>query len=88
MLRNSASKSKFVTDLWTSPATTEIVRKALNMPVDIIMPMEIGHTNIQVMGDDCSLDRLTAEPSLESMSLTDEELSYDPLSAGSVIPWQ
>jgi hypothetical protein len=87
-LRNVASRSKFVTDLWTSPATTALVRKALGVPVEIIMDHEIGHTNIQIVDSGTSLDHLQATPSLESTPLTAEEQNYDPLSSGSVIPWQ
>ena len=87
-LRNVASRSKFVTDLWTSPATTAIVQKALGVPVEIIMDHEIGHTNIQIAGSSTTLDHLQATPSLESMALTAGEQDYDPLSSGSVIPWQ
>lgn len=88
LLRNVASRSKFVKDLWTHPETLKIIRNALGVNVDIIMPYEIGHTNIQLASPDMPLEHLQAEPQISPIALTDEQRNYDPLAADSVIPWQ
>lgn len=88
LLRNVSSRSKFVKDLWTHPETLKIVRDALGVDVDIIMPYEVGHTNIQLASPEMPLEQLKVEPPSESVALTEEQKNYDPLSADSVIPWQ
>lgn len=58
------------------------------------MPMEMGHTNVQVNGGGGAagggdvLAQVKVEPSGVAEELTDEQKTYDPLGANSVIPWQ
>ncbi|KAK4493582.1 hypothetical protein PRZ48_015249 [Zasmidium cellare] len=87
LLRDVSSRSKFIKDLWTHPKTLDIVRSALGVDIDIIMPYEIGHTNIQLASPDMPLSNLQPVPQVSAVALTDEQKSYDPLSADSVIPW-
>lgn len=87
-LRNLAKVSKFVNDFWTHPDTLSIISNVLGIEVVAVMPIEIGHTNIQVSGSGDVLSQLKIHPSQEARPLTKEEESYDPLSGLSVIPWQ
>lgn len=88
-LRNVASQSKFVRDLWKHPETMKRVSEALGVQVQIIMEMEIGHTNIQVSRNaEMMFDYQTGEPSVGKVELSEEERQYDPLKGESVIPWQ
>jgi len=55
------------------------------------MPIEIGHTNIQVEGTTITemSSNLTVEPSVEKLDLSPEDRAYDPLKdKSSIIPWQ
>lgn len=88
LLRNVASRSKFVKDLWTHSETLKVIRDALGVNVDIIMPYEIGHTNIQLASPDMPLEDLQAIPQVSPIALTEEQKCYDPLAGDSVIPWQ
>lgn len=90
LLRNVSKHSKFVRDLWSHPETTAIVSNALGVPLEIIMPLEMGHTNIQVNGSGPGdmMKQLRVEPSAEATVLTEAEKSYDPLGHNSVVPWQ
>lgn len=67
-----------------------IISDAIGVPLSIIMPAEIGHTNIQARGDTISemLTTLKPEPSTEKIELTEEQKSYDPLNDRAIIPWQ
>lgn len=68
-----------------------IVSEAVGVPLDVIMPTEIGHTNIQVEGTTVSemTKKLKVEPTAEKVELTVEERAYDPLKdASAIIPWQ
>lgn len=88
-LRNVAPQSKFVRDLWKHPETMKRVSEVLGVEVDIIMEMEIGHTNIQMCGEGAmKFEYETGEPSVEKVELSEEEKKYDPLKGESVIPWQ
>ncbi|KAL1306341.1 hypothetical protein AAFC00_005056 [Neodothiora populina] len=87
VMRNVSKCSRFVADFWSHPETTRIVSSALRVPLDVIMPMEMGHTNIQVTGQTDLLEQLRVEPSVEATPLTEEEKNYDPLGSNSVIPW-
>lgn len=89
-LRNVSKYSKFVKDFWSHEETNRIVCEALQVPVEVIMDHEMGHTNIQVSvagGSGDVFSQLRVEPSTESRELTKEEKEYDPL-ANSVVPWQ
>jgi hypothetical protein len=89
ILRDLAKHSKFIRDLWTHPETMRIVSEVADVPLAIIMPTEIGHTNIQVTGN--TVDDLIRELDVEprrSFVYTNEQRNYDPLKANSVIPWQ
>ena len=88
LLRNVASQSKFVRDLWTHPETMGVVNKALGVNLEVVSEFEIGHTNVQLAASGSSIDDLGVRPSDTEVALTDEEKSYDPLSADSVVPWQ
>jgi len=90
LLRNPSQYSKFVRDFWSHEETNRIVCQALGVSVEVIMDLEMGHTNIQVSADDAGddvLGNLTVEPSTEARELTEAEKNYDPLGADSVIPW-
>lgn len=87
-MRNVASKSKFVSDLWSHPQTTALVSKTLGVDLEVMMPMEMGHTNVQITGDSSDLQHLRGPPTMEKTPLTEEQKAYNPLSSGSVIPWQ
>ncbi|KAJ5151123.1 uncharacterized protein N7482_010375 [Penicillium canariense] len=90
VLRDAVRYSKFVRDFWTHPVTLRIVSEAAGIPLEIIMPTEIGHTNIQVKGSTISemKNNLTTEPTLERVILSPEDREYDPLKdASAIIPW-
>lgn len=87
-LRNVAKISKFVRDLWTHPTTLAIMSEILGTQVDVIMPTEIGHTNIQVTGAGDVLEQLSIQPQAGPCTPPEKDESYDPLSGASVIPWQ
>lgn len=86
LLRNVASQSKFVRDFWKHPETMTVVNRALGVDLEVVSDFEIGHTNIQLAKEDSAVDDLSVKP-LEVL-MTEEEKSYDPLSADSVVPWQ
>lgn len=91
VLRNVEKQSKFIKDFWTHPETMGIVSEAMGVPLDVIMPTEIGHTNIQVEGATISqmTEKLNIEPTVEKVELSAEERAYDPLKdTSSIIPWQ
>ncbi|GAB1194502.1 hypothetical protein APSETT444_003748 [Aspergillus pseudonomiae] len=85
ILRNLAQHSKFISDLWTHPETMRIVSEVAGVPLTIIMPIEIGHTNIQTAG--CTVDdlmrELDVEPKANSVCM-DEQDGYDPLRESAV----
>lgn len=88
ILRNLAQHSKFVHDLWTHPETMKIVSEVAGVPLTIIMPTEIGHTNIQSPG--CTVDELIKELEVEpraKCSFMDEDMAHAQLGASAVIPW-
>ncbi|KAJ6032501.1 hypothetical protein N7540_003233 [Penicillium herquei] len=90
VLRDAGKQSNFIKDFWTHPETMRIVCEAMGVPLDIIMPMEIGHTNIQVEGTTVAemTKSLSLEPTAEKVELTLEERSYDPLKdTSTIIPW-
>lgn len=90
ILRNVARYSKFVHDFWTHPATTRIISEALETGVEPVMPVEIGHTNIQGRGENIEEIKagLKAEPTAEAVELSLEDMNYDPLKDDAIIPWQ
>lgn len=91
VLRGAEKHSRFVRDFWTHPETMRIVSEAIGVPLEIVMPTEIGHTNIQVEGATIPemTARLKVEPSAERVELSAEERAYDPLTdASAIIPWQ
>ncbi|KAJ5775685.1 uncharacterized protein N7511_000696 [Penicillium nucicola] len=90
VLRDAVKQSKFVNDFWTHPETMRIVSDAVDVPLEIVMPTEIGHTNIQVEGRTIPemASNLNVEPSLEKLELSVEDRAYDPLKdASAIIPW-
>ncbi|CAG8899784.1 unnamed protein product [Penicillium egyptiacum] len=90
VLRDAVKQSKFVNDLWTHPETMRIVSEAVGVPLEVVMPTEIGHTNIQVEGTTIAemASNLKVEPAAEKLQLSPEERSYDPLKdASAIIPW-
>ncbi|RAQ71267.1 hypothetical protein COH20_003454 [Aspergillus flavus] len=80
ILRNLAKHSKFISDLWTHPETMRIVSEVAGVPLTIIMPTEIGHTNIQTAGGtvDDLMRELDVEPRANCVCV-DEQNGYDPL---------
>ena len=91
VLRDAVKQSKFVNDFWTHPETMRIVSEAVGVPLEVVMPTEIGHTNIQVEGTTIAemASNLKAEPAVEKLELSDEDRCYDPLKdASAIIPWQ
>lgn len=91
VLRDAVKHSRFIKDFWTHPETMRIVSEASGVPLEVVMPTEIGHTNIQVEGatipEMCS--NLKVEPSVEKLDLSPEDRAYDPLTdKSSIIPWQ
>ncbi|KAH8700757.1 hypothetical protein BGW36DRAFT_395782 [Talaromyces proteolyticus] len=90
VLRGAHKQSKFIKNFWTHPETMRIVSEAMGVPLDVIMPTEIGHTNIQVEGATISemTKKLKVEPAVEKVELSPEERAYDPLKdASAIIPW-
>ncbi|KAJ5587695.1 uncharacterized protein N7459_003460 [Penicillium hispanicum] len=90
VLRDAAKHSTFIQDFWTHPETMRIVSEAAGVPLEVVMPTEIGHTNIQVEGATVSemASNLNVEPSVGKEELSDEDRSYDPLKdERSIIPW-
>lgn len=90
VLRDAVKHSQFIKDFWTHPETMRIVSEASGVPLEVVMPTEIGHTNIQVEGttipEMCS--NLKVEPSVEKLDLSPEDRAYDPLTdKSSIIPW-
>lgn len=91
VLRDAVKYSNFIKDFWTHPETMRIVSEAVGVPLEIVMPTEIGHTNIQVEGStmDEMKQNLKIEPSSEKVELTAADRAYDPLKDSSaIIPWQ
>lgn len=91
VLRDAAKRSKFINDFWTHPKTMAIVSEAVGVPLEVIMPTEIGHTNIQVEGNTVTemTSNLRVEPVVEKLELSAEDRGYDPLKdKNSIIPWQ
>lgn len=91
-IRGSARYSKFIHDLWTHPETLRIMSDALEVPVEVMMPLEIGHANVQGMGDTVAEMRKQIsielpEASSVKVELTEAQKVYDPLGQ-SVVPWQ
>ncbi|CAG8014733.1 unnamed protein product [Penicillium salamii] len=90
VLRDAAKRSKFINDFWTHPKTMAIVSEAVGVPLEVIMPTEIGHTNIQVEGNTVTemTSNLKVEPVVEKLELSAEDRGYDPLKdKNSIIPW-
>ena len=91
VLRDAVKYSNFVKDFWTHPETIRIVSEAAGVPLEIVMPTEIGHTNIQVHGStvDDMKKNLQIEPHHEKVELSVADRAYDPLKDSSaIIPWQ
>jgi hypothetical protein len=91
VLRDAEKQSNFIKNFWTHPETMRILCEAMGVPLDVIMPTEIGHTNIQVEGATVSemTKNLNVEPTAEKVELTVEERAYDPLKdVSTIIPWQ
>lgn len=91
VLRDTVKQSQFIRDLWTHPETMRIVSEACGVPLEVVMPTEIGHTNVQVEGASVSemCSNLKVEPSVEKLELSPEDRTYDPLKdKSSIIPWQ
>lgn len=91
VLRDAVKRSKFINDFWMHPETMKIVSEAAGVPLEVVMPTEIGHTNIQVQGTTIAemSGNLQVEPSVEKLELSPEDRAYDPLNdTKSIIPWQ
>jgi arginine repressor len=68
-----------------------IVSEVMGVPLNVVMPTEIGHTNVQVEGATVSemTKKLKVEPSVKNVELSAEERAYNPLKdASAIIPWQ
>ncbi|KAL2817958.1 hypothetical protein BDW59DRAFT_181961 [Aspergillus cavernicola] len=90
VLRDAVKLSKFIRDFWTHPETMRIVSEASGVPLEVVMPTEIGHTNIQVEGTTIPemTRNLRVEPLVEKVELSPEDRAYDPLTdKSSIIPW-
>ncbi|KAJ5883508.1 uncharacterized protein N7473_010394 [Penicillium subrubescens] len=90
VLRDAAKESNFIKDFWTHPQTMSIVSEVMGVPLNVVMPTEIGHTNVQVEGATVSemTRKLKVEPSVEKVELSAEERAYNPLKdASAIIPW-
>ncbi|KAI9745259.1 MAG: hypothetical protein M1818_001538 [Claussenomyces sp. TS43310] len=89
ILRNVAEHSTFIHDFWTHPMTLRLVSDAAGLPLSIVMPTEIGHTNIQTSGVTMEemIAELSVEPDTTKVQLSEEEKAYDPLTSKSIIPW-
>lgn len=91
VLRDAVKHSRFIRDFWTHPETMKIVSDAVGVPLEVVMPTEIGHTNIQAEGATIAemVNNLKVEPSVEKLELSPEDQAYDPLKdETSIIPWQ
>ncbi|KAJ5947016.1 hypothetical protein N7466_000031 [Penicillium verhagenii] len=90
VLRDAVKHSSFIRDFWTHPETMRIVSDASGVPLEVVMPTEIGHTNIQAEGATIAemVSNLKVEPSVEKVELSPAERAYDPLKdETSIIPW-
>ncbi|PLB47804.1 hypothetical protein P170DRAFT_456552 [Aspergillus steynii IBT 23096] len=90
VLRDAGKHSRFIRDFWEHPETMRIVSEVAGVPLEVVMPAEIGHTNIQVEGDTVAemASKLQVEPAVEKVDVSPEEREYDPLSDdAAVIPW-
>lgn len=91
VLRDAVKHSRFIRDFWTHTETMRIVSDASGVPLEVVMPTEIGHTNIQAEGSTIAemASNLKVEPSVEKLELSPEDRAYDPLKdETSIIPWQ
>lgn len=91
VLRDAVKQSKFVNEFWTHPETMRTVSEAVGVPLEVVMPTEIGHTNIQVEGTTIAemASNLKPEPAVEKLELSLGDRAYDPLKdASAIIPWQ
>lgn len=72
ILRNAVKHSRFIRDFWTHPETMRIVSDASGVPLEVVMPTEIGHTNIQAEGATVAemVSNLKIEPSVEKLELS------------------
>ncbi|KAJ5641228.1 hypothetical protein N7490_005228 [Penicillium lividum] len=90
VLRDAVKHSRFIRDFWTHPEIMRIVSDASGVPLEVVMPTEIGHTNIQAEGATITemISNLKVEPSVEKIELSLEDRAYDPLKdEASIIPW-
>jgi hypothetical protein len=90
ILRNIAKHSKFIRDLWSHPETTRIISEVAGISLTVVMPIEMGHTNIQTSSSTIQemMPEFQIEPSSQRVETTAEEANYDRLAADSVVPWQ
>ncbi|KIX06183.1 uncharacterized protein Z518_04157 [Rhinocladiella mackenziei CBS 650.93] len=88
-VRNAAAYSSFIQDFWTHPETLQAISDAAGVSLSVVMPTEMAHTNIQTSGSTVEdmVAELKVEPDTTKLPLTDEDRTYDPLKAKSVIPW-
>ncbi|KAJ5451291.1 hypothetical protein N7491_000473 [Penicillium cf. griseofulvum] len=90
VLRDAAKQSNFVNDFWTHREAMKIVSEAVGVSLEVVMPTEIGHTNIQVEGTTIAqmASNLKVDPAVEKLELSPEDRTYDPLKdASAIIPW-
>ena len=62
VLRDAGKQSRFIRDFWEHPETRRIVSEVAGVPLEVVMPAEIGHTNIQVEGVVMSLEHFYVIP--------------------------
>ena len=89
-IRDGSKHSRFIREFWTHPETLRIVSGVVGVPLEVIMPIEMGHTNVQVEGATVEemTSKLRVEPAVEKVELSAEERAYDPLNDSAIIPWQ
>lgn len=89
VLRNAAKYSRFIHEFWAHTETTRVISEALGVQLSAVMPIELGHTNIQVQGDAVEemVKGLHVEPVAQQVDVLNPEDEGSP-TENSVIPWQ
>lgn len=90
VLRNAASRSKFLHDFWNHPQVLQILSENIQAPLTPVMQLEEAFVSTQTDSD--TLEEMKKEPRIEpyheKVELTESQRNYDPLAADSLIPWQ
>jgi hypothetical protein len=91
IVRDAAKKSKFLHDFWNHPETLGILSDLMQVPLVPVFKIEEGFVSVQTTSS-TDIEEMKKEVSIapdhRPIEVTQEERAYDPLKAGSIIPWQ